>query len=125
VGKQQREEGKDPETIEISAVFREPARPAEDVAFQRFPIKQALANVVVCDRRSRGGPLTRDARKSTSHSRQCPGSPGRSQEMMIMKYRNVKKRKYEGLKLSSQFNTFEYFFVAFHNVRQTHRNKMI
>jgi len=61
VSKQQREEGKDPETIEISAVFREPARPAGDATFQRFPIKRALANVVACDQRFRDDPLMYDA----------------------------------------------------------------
>lgn len=57
VGKQQRVgKAKDPETIEISAVFRKPVRPAEDAAFRRFPIKRA-SDVVVCDRRFRAGPF--------------------------------------------------------------------
>jgi len=50
VEKQQRECGKakDPETIEISAVFRKPVRLAEDAAFRGFPIKRPpLAHIVV------------------------------------------------------------------------------
>jgi len=50
VEKQQRERGKtkDPETIEISAVFRKPVRLAEDAAFRGFPIKRPpLAHIVV------------------------------------------------------------------------------
>lgn len=40
VGNNSERKTKDPETIEISAVFREPARPAGDAAFRGFPVKR-------------------------------------------------------------------------------------
>lgn len=46
MGNNSEREAKDPETIEISAVFRNPARPVEDAAFQGFLIKRTSLSVI-------------------------------------------------------------------------------